>query len=73
MYDALGQYIFGFPVFSDFYTQSVDSLPSRRYNRIEKQKANTQIEVALFISTFYEVLGTDEEKGKGGAPKEGTA
>lgn len=32
---------------------------------------NSRIEVACFKSSFSDVSGTEEEKGKGNAPKEG--
>ena len=52
--------------------QSVDSLCSMQYNKETKRKYQ-EIEVAFFKSTFYEVSGTDEEKGKEKTPKVRTA
>lgn len=39
----------------------------------DTKKRIQEIEVAFFKSTFYEVSGTDEEKGKERTPKAGTA
>ncbi len=64
-YDALACIFSDFPFFC---THFVDNSYHRLYN-----EANTEIEVAFFKSTFYEVSGADEEKGKERTPKVGTA